>query len=76
MQRIIPHWFCFVFQHEEASVAMFDYMVELEINHLKPVFEKYGFTEEDRTFIKEQIVGKPLTKSAQGDQVMNESVKI
>ena len=42
-------------QHEEASVKMFDYLVEK--NDLIPEFEKYGLTEQDRMFIKEQIAG-------------------
>ena len=49
---------------------MFDYMVDLEANTLKPVFEKYGLTEKDRVGIKELIVGKPLSKNAEGAEVM------
>ena len=48
---------------------MFDYMVDLEANQLKPVFEKYGLTEKDRVGIKELIVGKPLSKNAEGAEV-------
>ena len=62
--------FLSIFQHEEASIAMFDYMVDLEANQLKPVFEKYGLTEKDRVGIKELIVGKPLSKNAEGAEVM------
>ena len=49
---------------------MFDYMVDLEANQLKPVFENYGLTEKDRVGIKELIVGKPLGKSKEGTKVM------
>ena len=59
-----------MFQYEEASIAMFDYMVNLKANQLKPVFENYGLTEEDRVGIKELIVGKPLRKNAEGAEVM------
>ena len=62
--------FLSVFQHEETSVAMFDYMVDLEANQLKSAFEKYGLTEKDRVGIKELIVGKPLSKNAEGAEVM------
>ena len=52
---------CFIvwFQHEEASIAMFDHLVK--VNKLEAVFEQYQITEKERTFIKEQIAGKPLT---------------
>ncbi|XP_052816404.1 deoxynucleoside triphosphate triphosphohydrolase SAMHD1-like isoform X2 [Mya arenaria] len=40
-------------KHEQASIEMFDYLVAE--NNLKPEFEKYGLTELDREFIKEQI---------------------
>nr|KAG5707504.1 hypothetical protein BaRGS_012008 [Batillaria attramentaria] len=43
-------------EHEDASLQMFDYMVES--NNLVPKFEEYGLNEQDRTFIKEQIKGK------------------
>jgi len=42
-------------QHEDASVHMFDHMVEA--NSLLYEFAKYGFKEEDLEFIKEQIAG-------------------
>lgn len=42
-------------QHEDASVMMFDHMVDS--NDLVPVFEKYGLGPADRTFVKEQIRG-------------------
>ena len=49
---------------------MFDYMVDLEANQLKSAFEKYGLTEKDLVAIKELIVGKPLSKNAEGAEVM------
>lgn len=42
-------------EHEDASQAMFDFMVEE--NNLVEKFEELGLSEEDRTFIKEQIKG-------------------
>lgn len=44
-----------LFQHEALSVKMFDHLVSS--NNLLGEFEKYGLTEQDRTFIKEQIAG-------------------
>ena len=44
-----------LFQHEDASVQMLDYMIE--DNGLKEVFEQYGLGEQDITFIKEQVAG-------------------
>ncbi|XP_062575883.1 deoxynucleoside triphosphate triphosphohydrolase SAMHD1-like [Saccostrea cucullata] len=48
-------------KHEALSVKMFDHLVES--NDLYSVFEKYGVTEQDRTFIKEQIAGPLKHKS-------------
>ncbi|XP_061162756.1 deoxynucleoside triphosphate triphosphohydrolase SAMHD1-like [Saccostrea echinata] len=48
-------------KHEDLSVKMFDHLVES--NDLNSVFEKYGVTEQDRTFIKEQIAGPLKLKS-------------
>ena len=62
--------FLSIFQHEDVSIAMFDYMLDLEANQLKQVFEKYGLTEKDRVGIKELIIGKPLSKNAEGAEVM------
>ncbi|XP_021349063.1 deoxynucleoside triphosphate triphosphohydrolase SAMHD1-like, partial [Mizuhopecten yessoensis] len=42
-------------EHEEASVDMFDHLVKK--NGLDTEFDKYGLTDMDRTFIKEQIKG-------------------
>ncbi|KAJ8303325.1 hypothetical protein KUTeg_019721 [Tegillarca granosa] len=47
----------------EASVKMFDYL--LEDNGLVDKFQKYGLTETDRTFIKEQIVGPVSQRNAE-----------
>ncbi|XP_072222565.1 deoxynucleoside triphosphate triphosphohydrolase SAMHD1-like [Leuresthes tenuis] len=47
-------------KHEHASLRMFDYMVEA--NGLKSEMKTYGFkVEEDLVFIKELILGKPLS---------------
>ena len=47
-------------QHETASLAMFDYLVE--DNDLKPVMEEYGLVlPEDLVFIKEQIGGPQVS---------------
>ena len=40
-------------KHEEMSLKMFDHM--LTSNNLKGEFDKYGLTDQDITFIKEQI---------------------
>ena len=53
----------FVVQHEEASTAMFDYLIEA--NQLMEAFAQYGLTEKDISFIKEQIAG-PLDKKKVG----------
>ncbi|XP_060931440.1 deoxynucleoside triphosphate triphosphohydrolase SAMHD1-like [Limanda limanda] len=51
-------------KHEQASLKMFDYLVE--INNLKPVMEQHGLVlPEDLEFIKEQIAG-PLGTKAKG----------
>eukprot|EP00053_Salpingoeca_punica_P014007 m.127146 g.127146 ORF g.127146 m.127146 type:complete len:533 (-) comp16355_c0_seq2:251-1849(-) len=47
--------------HEEASISMFDYMIET--NNLRPLFEKRGLDDKDIIFIKEQIKG-PLRRSS------------
>ena len=58
----------FLFQHENASVKMFDYLIEQ--NDLRQCFDKYGLHEEDITFIKEQI-DESLTGDA-NDMVRSE----
>lgn len=58
-----PEEICFL-QHEDISIAMFDYMYEDPVNGLAREFAKYGLGETDRTFIKEQIAG-PLTEVSQ-----------
>ncbi|XP_025115815.1 deoxynucleoside triphosphate triphosphohydrolase SAMHD1-like isoform X1 [Pomacea canaliculata] len=44
-------------KHEEASVAMFDYMYNDPANDLAKLFKQYGLTDADRIFIKEQVAG-------------------
>lgn len=47
-------------RHEQGSVEMFEHLVNS--NQLKPVMEHYGLIpEEDICFIKEQIMGPPVT---------------
>ncbi|XP_008834768.2 deoxynucleoside triphosphate triphosphohydrolase SAMHD1 [Nannospalax galili] len=47
-------------RHEQGSVEMFEHLVNS--NKLKPVMEHYGLIpEEDICFIKEQILGPPIT---------------
>ncbi|XP_071332522.1 deoxynucleoside triphosphate triphosphohydrolase SAMHD1-like [Trachinotus anak] len=51
-------------KHENASLAMFDYLVN--DNGLKPVLEQHGLVlPEDLDFIKEQIAGPLATNAAQ-----------
>ena len=51
---------CVSLQHETASLAMFDYLVE--DNDLMPVMEEYGLVlPEDLVFIKEQIGGPQVS---------------
>lgn len=57
--------FLFLKQHEEASVQMFDYM--LEVNNLLPSFIQYNLAERDVIFIKELIAGTALDTN--GSQV-------
>ncbi|KAK3726835.1 hypothetical protein QZH41_016722 [Actinostola sp. cb2023] len=47
-------WKCSL-MHEEASVQMFDHLVE--VNDLMPEFEKYSLNRTDLIFIKELIAG-------------------
>lgn len=44
-------------QHENMSVAMFDYMFNDPANGLKEKFKEHGLDETDCFFIKEQIAG-------------------
>lgn len=56
-----------LFQHEMASLAMFDYLVN--DNDLKPVMEQHGLVlPEDLDFIKEQIAGPLDTNAAKGQK--------
>lgn len=58
----------FVLQHETASLAMFDHLVDK--NGMKPVMEQHGLVlPEDLDFIKEQIAGPQNSKAAQGQKV-------
>ena len=51
---------CVSLQHEKASLAMFDYLVE--DNDLKPVMEEYGLVlPQDLDFIKEQMGGPQVS---------------
>nr|XP_019952005.1 PREDICTED: deoxynucleoside triphosphate triphosphohydrolase SAMHD1 [Paralichthys olivaceus]XP_019952006.1 PREDICTED: deoxynucleoside triphosphate triphosphohydrolase SAMHD1 [Paralichthys olivaceus] len=53
----------FTWKHEEASLAMFDYLVN--DNNLKPVMEQHGLVlPDDLEFIKEQIAGPLGTNGA------------
>ncbi|XP_067052893.1 deoxynucleoside triphosphate triphosphohydrolase SAMHD1-like isoform X2 [Acropora muricata] len=47
-------------KHEDASLKMFDHMVE--VNNLLPSFKKYNLTEKDVIFIKELIAGTALDR--------------
>ncbi|XP_059190172.1 deoxynucleoside triphosphate triphosphohydrolase SAMHD1-like [Centropristis striata] len=54
-------------KHEEASLEMFDYLVE--DNGLSPVMEQHGLVlPEDLDFIKEQIAGPLGSNAAQGQK--------
>lgn len=50
-----PEW-----KHEDASLKMFDHMVE--VNDLLPSFKEYNLTEKDVIFIKELIAGTALDR--------------
>ncbi|XP_076023311.1 deoxynucleoside triphosphate triphosphohydrolase SAMHD1-like isoform X1 [Genypterus blacodes] len=55
-------------KHEQASINMFDYLVE--DNNLKPVMEQHGLVlPEDLDFIKEQIAGPMDTSSSRRKKV-------
>ena len=47
---------CLYFKHEEASVKMFNHMIEK--NKLERDFQEYGIQHLDLQFIEEQISGK------------------
>ena len=59
-QVIIIFTYLLKLQHEKASVDMFDHLIEA--NQLKNVFAMYEFSQQDITFIKEQIAG-PLEEN-------------
>lgn len=48
--------FPFVFQHEQASIAMFRFLVES--NNMRPIFAKFGLYDVDIMFIQELITGQ------------------
>ena len=54
---------------------LFDHMLKEE-EKVKAAFEKYGLTEEDKTFIKELILGEPLTEGGEGSQVIICSLRL
>lgn len=57
-----------IFQHEAASLSMFDYLVD--DNGLRPVMEAHGLVlPEDLDFIKEQIAGPLDTNAAKRKKV-------
>lgn len=70
MLKLIDYVWCdplvFSLQHEMASVQMFDHLVK--DNNLEPVMEKYGLSNADLNFIKEQIAG-PLNSTDSQDTV-------
>ena len=55
-------------QHETASLAMFDHLVD--VNGLKPLMKHYGLQlPQDLDFVKEMIAGPLDTNAAQGKKV-------
>lgn len=54
---------------------LFDHMLKEE-EKVKAAFEKYGLTEEDKTFIKELILGEPPTEGGEGSQVIICSLRL
>ena len=51
-------WLLLFTQHEDASVKMFDHM--MNENKLDPIFKFYKLVEKDLIFIKELIAGGDL----------------
>ena len=51
-------WLLLFTQHEDASVKMFDHM--MNENKLDPIFKFYNLVEKDLVFIKELIAGGDL----------------
>ena len=51
-------WLLLFTQHEDASVKMFDHM--MNENKLDPIFKFYKLVEKDLVFIKELIAGEDL----------------
>ena len=56
-QRVKGYITLSLLQHEDASLTMFDHMVE--VNNLRPSFARYKLTKKDMIFIKELIIGTP-----------------
>ena len=54
---------------------LFDHMLKEE-EKVKAAFEKYELTEEDKTFIKELILGEPPTEGGEGSQVIICSLRL
>ena len=54
---------------------LFDHMLKEE-EKVKKAFENYGLTDEDKTFIKELILGEPQTKGGEGSQVIICSLRL
>ena len=54
---------------------MFDHMLTTE-EKVKTAFTKYGLTDEDKTFIKELILGEPLSEGGEGSQVIICSLRL
>ena len=60
-------------QHEDASVAMFDHLIQ--VNDLQSSFDQYGITDTDLAFVKEQIAG-PIDTEQCSSQMQSVSVTI
>lgn len=54
---------------------MFDHMLTTE-EKVKTAFTKYNLTDEDKTFIKELILGEPLSEGGEGSQVIICSLRL
>ena len=61
-----------ILQHEQASVAMFDHLIE--VNKLKREFDQYGITEKDLKFVKEQIAGPIDTEQCSSSEMQSVSI--
>ena len=54
---------------------LFDHMLKEE-EKVNKAFEDCELTEEDKTFIKELILGEPLTEGGEGSQVIICSLRL